>query len=301
MSSRNAAWSLLRCSVPRCGRCAGRPSPSSAMNGGCSRRHTSGGTNWPSVAPARTTGPSTRGRQPGCTKLRELSRGIASTRPSRMPRKRLTRSTVGRRVVDQVAIAHHQHPLGIDVAVEVAQLVAVQPELAVAPERRPACADPVVLQRERRLEVGHRLEAVGPQVHPVAVGAVDRVADHGDQLDVGECLRDAAVRAAAPEVERRALPADLLVASRGEEREVVGRRARSTPAASACRPGRPRRAEERRRRARTSAPSARTRTRRDAGPARRAARSCRPWGRRSPGSRDGVLGAWSLPELGEVV
>ena len=52
-----------------------------------------GGANWPSRAPLRTSGPNTRGRHPGVTKLRELSRGMESTMPSRIPRNRLTRST----------------------------------------------------------------------------------------------------------------------------------------------------------------------------------------------------------------
>ncbi len=123
--------------------------------------------------------------------------------------------------VDEVAVADDEDALGVDVAVQVRQLLAVPPELAVAPEGRPAGADPLVLATERRHEVRLRLEAVGPQVHPVAVGAVHRVADDGDETHVGQVLGDAAVGAAAPQVERRALAAHLVLGRRGEEREVA--------------------------------------------------------------------------------
>ena len=100
------------------------------------------------------------------------------------------------------------------------ELPAVQPEVLVAPERRPAGVDPLLLAGEGPLEVGLALEAVGPEVHPVAVRAVDRVADHGDQLHVGQVLGDPAVRRVAPQVERRALAADLVL-GRGPEQRVV--------------------------------------------------------------------------------
>jgi hypothetical protein len=84
-------------------------------------------------------------------------------------------------LVDEVAIAHDQHVFAGHVVVEVPELLAVQTEVAVAPEGCPAGVDALLLEGERRLEVRHRLQAVGPQVHPVGVRTVDRVAHDGDQ------------------------------------------------------------------------------------------------------------------------
>src|SRR4029079_10726084 len=48
-------------------------------------------------------------------------------------------------LVDDLAVADHQDPVRVDVAAQVRDLLAVQPEVAVAPERRPAGGGPRVL------------------------------------------------------------------------------------------------------------------------------------------------------------
>src|SRR5579875_2731717 len=89
------------------------------------------------------------------------------------------------------------------------ELLAVAAELDVAPERRPAGANPLPLQLAGAQEVGLRFQAVGPQVRPVGERAVDRVADDGDQADLRQLRSDAGVARLAPQVERRALEGQL--------------------------------------------------------------------------------------------
>ena len=191
---------------------------------------------------------------PGLGEARDCCRG-GSSRPgparSRGTRRCGRRSPGGRRRCCGSAGAP---PVPVDEAEQVGQLLAVTAELGVAPERRPALGDPLVLQGVRRLEVRYRLQTVGPQVHPVAVGAVDRVAHDGDQLGVGEAFGDPSLGGAVPQVERRALPADPC--ERGRPRRGVRRRraATPTPAGSACHRARASVAAGRRRTSSTSVP-----------------------------------------------
>jgi hypothetical protein len=57
-------------------------------------------------------------------------------------------------------------------------------------------------------------------VHPVGVQPVHRVTQDGDQLGLGQVLGDPAARVAVVEVERRALPRELLLAGGREQVEV---------------------------------------------------------------------------------
>ena len=114
----------------------------------------------------------------------------------------------GARVVDQGAVAEHQHLLARDVLEEVGELAAVHPEPAVVPERRPPGVHAPRLAGAGLHDVRARLEPVGPQVHPVRVGPVHRVAQHGDQLGPGHVGRDPAAGVSVVEVERRALPGE---------------------------------------------------------------------------------------------
>ena len=126
-----------------------------------------------------------------------------------------------RRLVDELAVAQQQHPLAVDVLEQVGDLAAVHPEPLVVPERRPALVDALGLAAYGLDDVGARLEAVHPEVHPVGVGPVDRVAQHRDQLRLGGVGRDPAAGVTVVEVERRALAAQGALGRPGEEVEVA--------------------------------------------------------------------------------
>ena len=94
---------------------------------------------------ARTRRPRTAGRRPGSTKPRRCRAGWR--RPGRRDPEELARP-VDRpaRVVDDVAVAEDEHPLGVDVAVAGGPAARrTCPSSRVAPERRPARRDPLVL------------------------------------------------------------------------------------------------------------------------------------------------------------
>ena len=220
MSSAKYGSSRSRASGDSFGRCDS-PELSRAMSGALAARQTSGGRELaePGAGPhgaAEHRGAPARlgvGARVVARDRRDVALGDAEEPAHLVDR-------LGRRL-DDVVVAHHQHPLAVDVPIEVLELAAVEPEVLVAPERRPAGVDPLPLLGEGPLEVRLALEAVGPEVHPVAVRAVDRVADDGDQLHVGQVLGDPAVRRVAPQVERRALAADLVLGRRPEQRVVV--------------------------------------------------------------------------------
>ena len=90
---------------------------------------------------------------------------------------------------------------------------------SIALRARGACLD----------DVGARLEPVDPQVHPVRVRPVDRVAQHRDQLGLRQVRGDPAPRVPVVEVERRALPAQRPVRCLGEQRRGSAPAATSTP------------------------------------------------------------------------
>ncbi len=110
-------------------------------------------------------------------------------------------------VVDQLLVAQHVHLLAREDAEQVLELLAVAAELEVAPERREAVVGTPAFQAAGGEEVSFGLEAVGAQMGPVRVGAVDRVTDDRDQLGVRDSIADAQVRGGVPEVERGALAA----------------------------------------------------------------------------------------------
>ena len=127
----------------------------------------------------------------------------------------------GQRLVHQLLVAQQEHLVAGEVVEEVCDLPAVHPEPLVVPERSPPVVDALRLPADRLHDVVARLQPVHPQVHPVAVGAVDGVAEHRDQLRVRVVDGDPASRVAVVEVERRALAARHVVGGVVEEREVA--------------------------------------------------------------------------------
>jgi hypothetical protein len=75
------------------------------------------------------------------------------------------------------------------------------------PEGRPAGRDPLLLLRAGADEVADRLQPGRPQVRPVGVRALDRVAEDHDELHVRDRLGDPGHRRLVVEVERRGLAA----------------------------------------------------------------------------------------------
>ncbi len=91
-------------------------------------RHTWGGRNCPTVAPARMTGPDRPGAQAVWTNGRLLSAGIDSTCWVGTPRKVKTRFQRRVRGLDQLAVAQQEHLLARDVGEQVGELAAVHPQ-----------------------------------------------------------------------------------------------------------------------------------------------------------------------------
>ena len=89
------------------------------------------------------------------------------------------------------------------------------------PEAGPARVDPALLLAAGPDEVRHRLQARRPQVGPVGVGALHRVADDHDQPGLRERVADPAHRGAVVQVERSRLAAQGPGRSRGEQGLVV--------------------------------------------------------------------------------
>ena len=174
-------------------------------SGTLARRHTSGGKWRPTDAPARTSGAMTRVLSPGRTNGRVFSPRTLIASGGVDAEERADRSERHGGTVDEIAVPHHVHLLAGEVGEEVLELLAVEPEAPVVPEQAPAGGDAVGLGVARRFEVGDRLEPVGPEVHPVRVRPIDRVAHDGDELRVGYQRMEACVRRGVVEVEGRAL------------------------------------------------------------------------------------------------
>ena len=128
----------------------------------------------------------------------------------------------GRGVVDQLAIAQHEHLFLRENPVQVLQLPAVQSGLQVTPERCVARLDPGRLQRTCREEIAFRFQPVAPQMTPIGIGTVDRVPDHRDHLHVRNQCSNPLVRCGVPQIERRALAAQCPGRRIGEQ-ALVGR------------------------------------------------------------------------------
>ena len=175
------------------------------ISGRLTRRHTSGGRNCATAAPARITGPialvagavlherprvvlrhlvdlggvdAEEVRRPGRSVAPggPPARGSAAAAPARAGSGRRGRRPAGR-----------------------TSRAPGSARTAPSPSSTRSCS------RRRPPDVGAGLEAVHPQVHPVGVGPVDRVAQHGDQLRVRAVDGDPAPGVPVVEVERRAL------------------------------------------------------------------------------------------------
>ena len=138
MSSAKAGTSRSRCSGGEPRPRAGSPVRRRATSGTLARRHTSGRREL-AEAGAGADHRTEHGRPPAGV---DVAAGVVPRDGGDLARADAEEAAGpvdgGRRVVDDVAVAQHQDPLGVDVLVQVVELLAVQPELAVAPERRPA-------------------------------------------------------------------------------------------------------------------------------------------------------------------
>ena len=122
----------------------------------------------------------------------------------------------------QVAVAEHQHLLAREDLQEVGDLLAVPALGEVVPEVRPPGGPARRLGRAGREEVGLRLQPGRPQVRPVGMGPVDRVAEHEDDPCVRDERVDPPVRRPLVQVERGGLAAQRARRRRVEQRLVVG-------------------------------------------------------------------------------
>jgi len=111
----------------------------------------------------------------------------------------------GGRLVDQQPVTQDQHLLAREQRERVRELLAVAAEPLVVPEGRPAGRDPLLLLGAGADEVADRLQPGRPQVGPVGVRALDRVAEDHDELDGRDRLPDPRHRGPLVEVEGRGL------------------------------------------------------------------------------------------------
>ena len=123
--------------------------------------------------------------------------------------------------IDQLLVAQHVDLRFREEAVQVFELLAVEAQVAVVPERSPSIRDAGVLGRACSHEVADGFEAVRPRVHPVRIRTIDRITDDDHELGVGNRVGDPQLRAAVVQVERRALAAQGIGRRVGEERGVV--------------------------------------------------------------------------------
>jgi hypothetical protein len=112
------------------------------------------------------------------------------------------------RLVDQQPVADDQHLLAREERERVRELLAVPAEPLVVPERRPAGRDPLLLLGAGADEIADRLQAGRPQVGPVGVRALDRVAEDHDELHGRDRRPDPGHRGRVVQVERRGLAAE---------------------------------------------------------------------------------------------
>jgi len=123
-------------------------------------------------------------------------------------------------LVDQQPVPQDKHLLAREQRERVLELLAVPAEPLVVPEGRPAGRDPLLLLGAGADEVADRLQAGRPQVGPVGVRALDRVADDHDELHGRDRLPDPCHRGRFVEVQRRALAAERSGRGGVEERLV---------------------------------------------------------------------------------
>ena len=114
----------------------------------------------------------------------------------------------GGRLVDQQPVPQDQHLLAREQRERVRELLAVPAEPLVVPEGRPAGRDPLLLLGAGADEVADRLQAGRPQVGPVGVRALDRVAEDHDELHGRDRLPDPRHRGRVVEVQGRGLAAE---------------------------------------------------------------------------------------------
>ena len=101
------------------------------------------------------------------------------------------------------------------------ELLGVPAQPGVVPERCPARRHAGILLGAGAHEVADRLQPGRPQVGPVGVGALDRVAQDHDHLGVRDQLADAALRGTVIEIKRCRLTARGTGRGAGEQRLVV--------------------------------------------------------------------------------
>ena len=123
--------------------------------------------------------------------------------------------------VDHQPVAQHEDLLAREEREQVLELLAVPAQPGVVPEAGPAGRDPAVLLAARPDEVTDRLQARRPQVSPVGVGPLHRIAHDHDQPGLGQRLADPAHRGPVVQVERRRLAAQRAGRGRVEQRLVL--------------------------------------------------------------------------------
>ena len=124
-------------------------------------------------------------------------------------------------LVDQQPVAQDEDLLAREEREQVLKLLAVTAQPGVVPETGPPGRDPALLFAAGPDEVTERLQARRPQVRPVGVGPLHRIAHDHDQPGVGQRRADPAHRGAVIQVERGGLTAQGPSRSRVEQRLVI--------------------------------------------------------------------------------
>jgi hypothetical protein len=87
--------------------------------------------------------------------------------------------------LDEVPVAEDQHLVAGEGVEQMLQLFAVPAEPDMVPEVRPPVGDPPLLGLARAHQVADRLQPGRPQMRPVGMGPLDRVAQRHDEPDAG--------------------------------------------------------------------------------------------------------------------
>jgi hypothetical protein len=127
----------------------------------------------------------------------------------------------GYRLRAKLPVANDEHLVTWEQGVQMLELLAVPAQVEIAPEGRPARGGAPRFGGARRHRVADRLQAGRPQMRPVGVRPLDRIAEYGDHASLRNQLLDTALSVTVVQVERGALAAQAAKGSGVEQRLVV--------------------------------------------------------------------------------